>query len=95
MKNKRILALFTLIGVCAIAVAFLIRYENKPESIHSTVLYKADVTSEVVESIPEMPVPLAAPRAPESPVETIMMTSTLEAMDGTSIVQTIPLDPVQ
>ena len=95
MRNGKILALLTLIGVCAFAVALLIGYAKTSETVRSVVLYKEDVTSDVVESIPDAPVPLAAPRAPETPVETVVMISTMEAVDGSAIEQVIPLIPVK
>ena len=95
MKNGKILALLTLLGVCAIAVALMIGYANRTETVRSAVSYTEDVTTDVVESIPDAPVPLAAPRAPEALVETVVMTSTMEAVDGSVIEQVIILVPVQ
>jgi len=92
MKNGKLRTVFLLAGIVALAVFALVVVQNRrPDVVRSSVSYTENVTGSEEELIPDAPVPLAAPEAVEPVLESIPLTSTLEAVNAGRTAQAVPV----
>lgn len=69
-------------GAAVLALALLFVFFGRQDVVHSNVVYAQDADEAAQESIPEAPVPLAAPLADAPAVEVLPLTSTLEQAEA-------------
>ena len=94
MKHGKLRFFLLLAGAAVLAFALVLVFFGRQDIVHSSVVYAQDAADPSLENIPEAPVPLAAPRAVSPVVETIPITSTMEAVGGTTMAQSVALEPV-
>jgi len=90
MKRSRLWILILAFGAVAFSLVFLLHIGSQDVVLHSTVSYNEDQTADSNESIPDAPVPLAAPATEESAVELISITNNLQPDNGTEYALYMP-----
>ena len=81
MKRSRLWILILTLGAIIVSIVFLFHFTGRNTSLHSNVSYSVEANEPATETIPDAPVPLAAPATEESNVEEIIIVNDLQPVN--------------